>query len=155
MSCEKYHDLLIAYMDGRAADEQRADVDRHLLACSSCRTRMEEYRRVWVTLDQEPAPEISPAFDARLRARIAAEPKPSWLDWLPAPRMAFAASLLLALSIWVGSGSKPQTDMAMNPNMTPEEELRAVKDLQRLEDLDVLVNFEALAELPPTPQQKM
>ncbi len=155
MNCQKCQDLLVAYMDGRIAGEQHADVDRHLLACSSCRARAEEYRRVWATLDEAPAPEVSPAFDGRLYARIAAEPKPSWLDWLPAPRLALAASFLLALAIWVGWGSRPPTNVAVNSNMTPEEEMRAVKDLQRLEDLDVLVNFEALSELPPAPQTKM
>jgi len=152
MNCEKYSELLVSYMDGRAAAAQRAEVDRHLLACAECRTRVAEFRGVWTALDAAPAPELSSAFDARLRARMAAEPQRTWFSWLPAPRLAFAAALLLLLSVWVGVERAPAPDVAANAPVTSEEDARAVKDLQRLEDLDVLANFEALSELPRTPQ---
>lgn len=153
MSCERYEYLLIAYMDGRATDAERIDVDRHLLACSACRTRVEEFRSLWAVLDESPAPQVSPAFDARLRARIAAEPKPSWISWLPAPRMTLATALLMILSIWVGT--HPANGPEGMQTLTAEEEASAAKDLQALKDLDVLVNFEALSELPGAPQSKL
>ena len=156
MSCERYEEMILAYMDGRAAEAQRSEVERHLLACTSCRARVEELSRVWSTLDDAPAPEASPAFDARLRARIAAEPQPSWRDWLPAPRFAFAAAALLAMSVWVGVDSRnTPADLAANGSGASEEVVRAVKDLQTLEDFDVLADFEALSELPRAPQSKL
>lgn len=154
MNCQRYENLLVAYMDGRATDAERIDVDRHLLACSACRTRVEEFRSLWTVLDQVPAPQVSAVFDARLRARIAVEPQPSWFSWLPAPRMAFAAALLMILSVWVGTVPPAAPEIA-GINLSAEEEARAAKDLQVLEDLNVLANFEALSELPRTPQSKL
>lgn len=150
MNCEKFEPLLIAYTDGRAADAERAEVDRHLLACAACRERVEGFAHVWNVLDEAPAPQISEAFDARLRARIAAEPRATWLAWLPAPRFAFATVALLLLSVWVGRQPVVAPDDASTQAVTAEAESRAVKDLQTLEDLDVLVKFEALSELPST-----
>jgi len=152
MNCERLEHSLVAYMDGRATEAERIEVDRHLLACAACRTRVEEFSQVWKTLADAPAPQVSSAFDARLRARIAAEPPRGWLAWLPAPRLALAAALLLLLSVWVGGDRAIDPNVAMNPGPATEEDVRAVKDLQTLEDLDVLANFEALAELPRAPQ---
>lgn len=149
MNCKRYESLLIAYMDGRATEAESIEVDRHLLACGECRVRVAEYGRLWNVLEEAPTLRISPAFDARLRARIATEPQRTWLSWLPAPRVAFAAAMLLMLSAWVGTGPPAPVDTAAPLNAARgEEEARAVKDLQSLEDLDVLVNFEALSELP-------
>ncbi|MCL4523594.1 MAG: zf-HC2 domain-containing protein [Acidobacteria bacterium] len=156
MNCEKFEARLLAYMDGRATEAERGEVELHLVACAECRARVEEFRRLWGVLDEAPAHEVSPAFDARLRARIAAEPRPTLLGWLlPQPRLALAMSLLLAMGAWIS-----MIPPAQNPNEVArsEEEFRMIKDLQVLEDLDVLANFEALSEVPPakqTEQRKM
>jgi anti-sigma factor RsiW len=150
MNCQRYEALLVAYMDGRVTEAERVEVDRHLLACGECRARVAEFGRLWNLLEEAPAPQVSPAFDARLRARIASEPQRTWFSWLPAPRMAFATALLLLLSVWVGTRPQAPPDTATQSAGVRMEEERAVKDLQSLEDLDVLVNFEALGELPNT-----
>jgi len=124
-------------------------------AQAEAHARAEEFRRLWGVLDEAPLVEPSPAFDARLRARIAAEPpRTSLWAWLaPTPRFAFTVSLLLALSVWISSlpPGPPQT-----PGLTPgasEAEFSMIEDLPVLEDYDVLANFEALSELPPHPAQ--
>ncbi len=154
MNCERYETRLIAYMDGRATAAERGEVELHLVACSECRARVEEFRRLWGVLDETPAHEVSPAFDARLRARIAAEPRVSLLGWLlPQPRLALAMSLLLAMGVWISLLPPAQNEIAR-----ADEEFKMIKDLQVLEDLDVLTNFEALSEVPPVQkpvQQKM
>ncbi len=162
MNCEKFETRLIAYMDGRATQAERSEVELHLVACSECRARVEEFGRLWGVLDEAPAHEVSPAFDARLRARMAAEPRPSLLGWLlPQPRLALAMSLLLALGAWI-SIRQPAGGPAQNPNEVAvkgsEEEFKMIKDLPVLEDLDIVTNFEALSEVPPAPtpeQRKM
>ncbi len=150
MNCKQMENRLIAYLDGRASDAERRDVEAHLAACVAYRTRAEEFRRLWEVLDEVPMQEPSPAFDARLRARIAAEPpRPSWWAWLvPSPRLAFAVSLLLLLLVWISS--RPP---AVVPGLsaTSEAEFKMIKDLPVLEDYDVLANFEPLSELPPKP----
>jgi anti-sigma factor RsiW len=145
MNCERFETRLLAYMDGRATDAERGEVELHLVACSECRARVEEFRRLWGVLDETPAHEVSPAFDARLRARIAAEPKASLFGWLlPQPRLALAMSLLLAAGVWIGLLPPPLNEIAR-----AEEEFKMINDLPVLEDLDVLANFEALSEVPP------
>ncbi len=150
MNCQKFEPLLIAYTDGRATDGERAEVDRHLLACAACRERVEGFARVWSVLEEAPVPQVSEAFDARLRARLAAEPRNAWLAWLPAPRFAFATAALLLLSVWIGREPATAPEDIAAQTVSAEAESRAVKDLQTLEDLDVLIKFEALAELPST-----
>ena len=103
MSCERLETRLIAYLDGRASGAERREVEAHLAACRACRTRAEDFRLLWGVLDEVPMQEPSPTFDARLRARIDAEPpRPSLWAWLtPSARLAFAVSLLLLLSVYI------------------------------------------------------
>lgn len=151
MNCERMEGRLIAYLDGRASRTERREVEAHLAACVACRTRAEEFRRLWGVLDEVPMEQPSPAFDARLRARLAAEPaRASVWSWLmPSPRLAFAVSLLLILSVWISS-LPPATPPAPPTPVNSEAEFKMIKDLPVLEDYDVLANFEALSELPPS-----
>lgn len=152
MNCERMENRLIAYLDGRAGQAERSDVEAHLAACTACRTRAQEFRLLWNVLGEVPMEEPSPSFDDRLRARIAAEPaRPSVWSWLvPSPRLAFAVSLLVILSVWVSSVPErlPPPPTVANT----DAEFKMIKDLPVLEDYDVLANFEALSELPPKPE---
>ena len=66
---------------------------------------MNEFRAVSGLLDELPQIEPSGAFDARVRARVAAEPvKQSWWSvFAPSLRVVFAASMLLVATVWLGS----------------------------------------------------
>jgi anti-sigma factor RsiW len=158
MSCTKWEEALIAYTDGRASAAERAAVEAHLRDCAACRTRAEEFARVWKTLDEAPAIEVSPAFDARLRARLAEERKPSWWAWLaPQPRLVLAMGLLLAVAVWVGTRPGPApVDVASTvpENTNVEEEFQMIRDLPVLEDYEMLANFEALSEVPQAKQTR-
>lgn len=152
MKCEGMEKRLIAYLDGRASPKERRQVAAHLATCTPCRARAEELRALSGVLDELSAAEVSPAFDARLRLRIAAEsPRKSlWTRLVPSPRLAFAATLLLALSVWIALlPPSPSQNGTIAANT--EAEFKMIKDLPVLEDYDVLSNFEALSELPPEP----
>ncbi len=156
MNCSRMENRILPYVDGRLKEGERREVETHLAACAVCRLRVEEFRAVSGMLDELPKVEPSPAFDARLHARIAAEPsRQSWWAWLaPSPRVAFAASLLLLLVVW--TASRP-TDPDSYPHvaassMGANADIRMMKDLPVLEDFDVLSNFEPLTELPPAVQ---
>ncbi len=89
--CAGIEDKLVEYLDGRAKPAERRAVEEHLTACSSCRNRAEEFRHLWSALDDLPVISPSPAFDASLRARIAAEPaRRGFWSWLPSPRADFS-----------------------------------------------------------------
>ena len=110
---------------------------------------------LWGVLDEVPLAEPSPAFDARLRTRLAAEPprRNLWAWLVPAPRLAFALSLLLLVSVYISMNPQSLPETAAIPSITPEAEFRMIRDLPVLENYDVLANFEALSELPPRPAQ--
>ena len=146
MSCNRIKSKILAYVDGRLKASEQRDVETHLATCAACRVRVNEFRAVSGLLDELPQIEPSGAFDARVRARVAAEPaRRSWWAWLaPSPRVAFAASILLLAIIWIGSRSS--TDHS--GNVANVDEAQVMNDLPVLENYDVLSNFEPLTDLP-------
>jgi hypothetical protein len=110
---------------------------------------------VWSALDNLPAVSPSLAFDAALRARLAAEPLHrslwSWAHW-PSPRLAFAVTALVALSVWISSMPRAKRDSsaAFSP-LAPDAEFSMIRDLPELENYEVISKFDVLSELPVTP----
>lgn len=152
MTCERMGTQLIAYLDDHTGGEERREIEKHLETCAECRSRAAEFRRVWNLLDEVPATDPSPYFDARLRQRLAAEPRPSaWLVWLPQPRLALATAALLLMGIWVSflppAGDQPPQG-TVQAQVQAEEDFRMIKDLRVLENYEVLADFDALSEIP-------
>src|ERR1700686_2790297 len=108
MSCTRMESRLLGYIDGRLKEKEQREMEKHLATCPACTVRVNEFRSVSSLLDEVPQIEPSPAFDVRVRARVAAEPvKQGWWAWFtPSPRVAFAASLLLLATVWIGYESK-------------------------------------------------
>jgi hypothetical protein len=145
MSCARMENKILPYVDGRLKESERLEVEKHLSACAPCRLRVNEFRAVSGFLDELPEIEPSPAFDVRVRARVAAEPvKQGWWAWFtPSPRVALVASMLLAGIIWLGyenNTSSPLDVKGLDAQM--------MQDMQSLEDQDVISNFEPLKDLP-------
>ena len=154
MSCVWMEKQILPYVDGRLKESERAEVEKHLGGCAACRLRVNAFRAVGSLLEELPQIEPSPAFDVRVHARVAAEPKRrNWLGWLtPSPRVAFAASLLLLATVWVAR--RQQTSPASPENLSPYAQYPLILILPVLEDYDVLSNFDPLADLPPPVQQQ-
>src|ERR1700693_2262618 len=156
--CATLESKLVEYLDGRARPAERRAVEEHLSGCASCRLRAEEFRALWSALDDLPAISPSPAFDASLRARIAAEPpRHSFWDWMPSPRLAFAVTALIALSVWLSSAPRVTKNplVASQPSragqVSAESDFGMIRDLPVLENFDVVSKFDALSELPGPP----
>jgi len=134
---------IVPYVDGRMKENERAQVEKHLAACPACRLRVNEFRAVTELLDELPQIEPSAAFDARVRARVAAEPvKQSWWAWLAvSPRVALAASMLIAATAWIAS--RPAI-----MNLADTDDPQIQQDLPVLENYDVISSFEPLTDLP-------
>lgn len=147
MSCERMESRILAYVDGRLKDSERVDAEKHFALCAACRVRMNEFRSVNELLGELPMIEPSPAFDVRVRARVAAEPvRQSWWAWTrPSPRIAFAATALLLAILWIGYRQEPVVQLPMSPE---EADAAMMQDISVLEDHDALSNFEPLKELP-------
>ena len=144
MSCSKMEGKILGFVDWRLKEGERLEMEKHLSACGACQLRVNEFRAVAGFLDELPQIEPSAAFDVRVRARVAAEPvKQGWWAWFtPSPRVAFAASLLLLATVWIGSRPPdPRT-------LTAADEAQIDQDLPVLENFDVLSDFGALTDLP-------
>ena len=153
--CAALESKLIEYLDGRARPAERHAVEEHLSGCASCRLRAEEFRAVWSALDDLPEVSPSPAFDAALRARIAAEPaRRGFWDWMPSPRLAFAVTALVVMSVWLSSRPRVATNPSIVSQASPSSQVSAesdfgmIRDLPVLENFDVVSKFDALSELP-------
>lgn len=146
MSCTRMENKILPYVDGRLKEAERRDVEKHLAACATCRLRVNEFRAVSGFLDELPEIEPSGAFDARVRARVAAVPaKQSWLAWFTlSPRVAFTATLLVLATVWVGSRRYVEPPV--------QDEAQIDQNMSVLENYDVLSEFGALSELPQPAQ---
>jgi anti-sigma factor RsiW len=158
--CTGMENKLVAYLDGRAKPSERRAVEAHLTDCAECRVRAEEFRLLWNALEDLPVLSPSSAFDASLRARIAAEPvRRGFWDWLPSPRLAFAVTALVVMSVWLSSMPRIASDRtkveakveAKVTQVATEADFRMIRDLPVLENYDVLSKFDALSELPNSP----
>jgi anti-sigma factor RsiW len=155
MRCKGMEDKLVAYLDGRARPAERRAVEEHLAACADCRARAGEFTALWSVLGDLPAISPSPGFEASLRARLAAEPARggfwSWMQ-MPSPRLAFAVTALVALSIWVSSFPQAtRNESAAFKPLAPDAEFSMIRDLPELENYEVISKFDALSELPVVP----
>jgi len=153
MSCSRMEKWMLPYVDGRLKASEAQDVEKHLATCAACRLRVNEFRAVTGLLDELPQIEPSAAFDARVHARVAAEPvKRSWWAWYaPSPRVAFATSMLLLAMVWLGSRQPAGSDHGQ-PNVDEAQVQQINQDMPVLENYDVLSSFAPLAELPPPAQ---
>ena len=150
MNCKQISKALISYLDQRASSAERQRVEEHLAGCAACQARAEEFRKLWSALDEVPAVEPSFGFDARVRQRIAAEPRPRWFAGLvPQPRLALAAALLVALCVLVAKVPHRHPGVPGTLASTQQEDFNAIEDLGVLEDYDVVTKLDALSELPP------
>jgi anti-sigma factor RsiW len=169
MNCQEIEFALLGSLDGRLSGDERKALESHLAGCGACRARAEELRRLWGALDRLPAIEPSIVFDTRLRARLAAEPRPSgWVRGILAglgtaarwPRLAVTAGVALAvLAVWLvvrppwpqkqtAGNQTPVTQTQNQGTVESERDFLVVKDLPVLENYDVISNFEALSALP-------
>ena len=153
MKCEDISKELVGYLDRRANSAERQVVEKHLTECVACRTRAEEFRRLWSVLDEMPGIEPSFGFDAGVRRRVAAEPKPRWFGFVPQPRLAFSMALLLALSVWLAKLPERSAVSVATPAASESEQFQEIKDLGVLDNYEVLTKFDALSELTPAPSQ--
>jgi anti-sigma factor RsiW len=151
-NCSGMEEKLVEYLDGRAKPAERRIVEEHLAVCSACRNRAEDFRALFGALDDLPVISPSPAFDASLRARIAAEPaRRGFWGWIPSPRLAFAVTALVAMSVWLASMPRISDNGSAMTRVPAEADFSMIRDLPVLENYDVISKFDALSELPASP----
>jgi anti-sigma factor RsiW len=129
-------------LDLAAGDAPSTEVQKHLIACSGCATKVDEFRSTMALLDEWEAPEPSPYFDTRLKARMreqkAAEPA-GFMSWFRRPILAGALAGLMALGVvMLALVDHPVVHQA-------PQQSAAVTDLQSLDNNeDLFATFDIL-----------
>jgi hypothetical protein len=128
MKCNEIRELLPDVAAGLTA--AAPEVNDHLLSCAGCTGTLEEFRKTMALLDEWQAPDPSPYFDTRLRARLreeAATQSSRWFAWVRRPAMAvsMAVALIAGVTLW----------MERKGEITPQSTQpgTAVSDLQTLD----------------------
>jgi predicted anti-sigma-YlaC factor YlaD len=140
MKCTEIRELLPDLAAGMSTPA--AEVNDHLRGCTVCAATLNEFRQTMALLDEWTAPEPSPYFDVRLKARLreeAAKQPQSWMSWLrrPAAAVSMAVVLVAGTTFFVGRDvARHKHAAAELSSVTPGT---AVSDLQTLDkDHDML-----------------
>ena len=133
MKCTDIRELLPDLAAGLSAPA--AEVNEHLRGCNACNSTLDEFRKTMALLDEWTAPEPSPYFDVRLRARLreeAAQQPHSWFAWLrrPAVAVSLAVALVVGATLVMERGGVRQNGQNQLATVTPGT---AVSDLQALD----------------------
>jgi anti-sigma factor RsiW len=133
MKCNEIREMLPDLAAGLMPSATASDVNDHVKGCAGCSTTLNEYRQTMALLDEWQAPEPSPYFDVRLKARLreeSAKQPQSWLAWFRRPALAVSlAVILVAGTTFVIEHKKKAVPVRLG-EMTPGT---AVGDLQMLD----------------------
>jgi anti-sigma factor RsiW len=150
MNCERSRDQMLDAMQGTAA----AELEEHARACGACAQKLAALKQASALLEEWPAPEVSPYFDSRLRARLreqAAAPV-GWWAWLRKPALAAALTLLMAVGIGLLIPGAPEPVAPSAVKTHPQVQAHtgsAVADLQTLDqNQELYATFDLLDEIP-------
>ena len=152
MTCEKIRsELMEAVLSG--PESASSELQEHLHSCEACSQELASFQQTMSMLDEWQAPEPSPYFASRLRARVreeAATQSAGWLAWFRKPVVATAAVGLIAL----GAGLLEAGHLNVGKRVTlagNDGVVRvsgtdtAVQDLQYLDrNADLFSEFDAL-----------
>lgn len=137
MKCTEIHEMLpdlAAGMSSPASDISEK-VNEHLRTCAECSSTLKEFRQTMELLDEWTAPEPSPYFDTRLKARLreeAARKPVGWLAWLRRPALAISLGLALVAgtTLILRNDAARKNHNFIADSVTPGT---AVSDLQTLD----------------------
>ena len=164
MNCKtcKTHlpDLLLE--DGYEA--AHPEIAAHLKACAVCSTELAELRSTMDVMDAWTAPEPSPYFDSRLRARVreAAEAQPegvleklyAFFAFSTGRQLRSAVAGALMLLVLAGGGSFAGFEIANRPQPQPSATVNDLKILdnnaQAYQQMDQLLDANDDSGDPPT-----
>jgi anti-sigma factor RsiW len=160
MECNEIREVMPDLAAGLSA--ATTEVEQHLSGCSECAAKLVAFRQTMSLLDEWQAPEPSPYFDVRLRARMRAEGTKqavSWLQWLPKPALAVSFALLMAVGVTLFQKGGRQPVQNSQPLASVQGEPgTAVGDLQALDknhelysDFDLLDDLEVQRDVRANP----
>jgi predicted anti-sigma-YlaC factor YlaD len=154
MNCEQVREHLLK-LAGKDEAAPVPAVEEHLHECRQCAQRLADLRQTMKLLDEWVAPEPSPYFDVRLRARLREEaerPAP-WWAWARKPALAATMAVLLVAGISLFRGGRRPVPVGQPGQVAQVVKVQAepgtaVGDLQALDkDGDLYADFDMLDDL--------
>ena len=150
MNCERFEELLIDFMDNEIEPSEREMVKKHLMTCSHCSEKLEEFQEIRRRFNKEslpqPSPQVLATISKRARQEVAKEKTPFWKRWFYSPILVPVLSSALAVFVWIYYGQKnieyspgetmySREAMAKKVPMPPESNLPGVgeKNLDKIE----------------------
>ena len=155
MKCNEIRDV----MPDLAAGLTRATpaVKAHLDSCAECAGKLEAFRNTMNLMDEWQAPEPSPYFDVRMRARLreeSAKQSAGWMRWLRKPVLAASFALVMVVGVSLvrmNSGERGNNTVSPLVAVGPQAQAEpgtAVGDLQALEkNQNLYSDFDVLDDL--------
>ena len=144
MNCKEVREETLLMTAGENSPKAAA----HVRECEACASELASLRSTMALLDEWTAPEPSRYFDAKLRARLKAEPGPvsGWqrlfapvAGWKPAMAVALAAVMVVGITIY----KTPDTIVDNAPPVIQPG--TAVSDLQKLDkNQELYASFDLL-----------
>lgn len=133
------------------------EAQEHLRSCTACSAELESLRRTLSVLGEWKAPEPSPYFDSRLRARLRDQGSsgPGLLEFLRRPALAAAFTLLFVAGLFLFQGGQVPPSTTPATTGTPQSS-GAVSDLETLDsNYELYADFELLDEMEQAGAQKV
>lgn len=161
MKCNEIREMMPDLAAGMSA--AMPEVTLHVESCAECAGKLEALRQTMALLDEWQAPEPSPYFDVRLRARLREETAvqtAGWMQWLRRPALAVALAVLMVASVTLLHFNNRITDVSGTTQgaMAQVQPGTAVGDLQALDknhdlyaDFDVLDDLEVQSDVTANP----
>jgi hypothetical protein len=159
MKCQDIHELMPDLATGFGAATPEAN--QHLESCADCATQLAEFRQTMALLDEWKAPEPSPYFDVRIRARLREEAArtTAWWQWVRKPALAVSLAALMVISITLvrtdAGHNKQQEEAAIvetaEPGTAVGDLLSLDKNNELYSDFDLLDELQAQEDVNATP----
>ena len=139
MRCDDVRERLSAFLDAALDPRERAEVERHILACAACRGALGRLERLSRALNGVTAPAVPDGLAARVMARAASRPTAARVRWTPirwwrttplAVRAAAAALLAVGATLGALAGNamaRPAAPASLEARTAPAEPVAALK----------------------------
>src|SRR5258708_20125576 len=121
MKCKQIDELLPDLAAGMNASTPEVEI--HIASCNDCAAHLRALQKTMALLDEWQAPEPSPYFDTRLRARLREEmarPAAGWVSWMRRPAWTMSlAAVVFSRTLAIGIGGKSALFFPHNIPTTP------------------------------------
>ncbi len=132
MNCKKAERLIVRYVDGELSSPLVDRLEVHLSACSPCRLKYEEFKRLSKLIAQWEPTRPALGYEA-LRERIRQRERVRSISALPVPR--WAAAILSLISIGIGFTAGIRSERPVRPHTASVNQVASIIGLSQHDDL--------------------